>query len=433
MIINNEELRPLLQSRYTSETLARVHRALEEHHTLDFFPLPTGLFPAAQVNPHSERTGYQSAWVRDNVHIAHALWVTGNAKAAVLNVSALTEFFTRHRHRFLDVIQDPSLAKVRGNRPHVRFNGEALTELREKWSHHQNDALGYFVWLYSKLARAEEFMPATSNLETLALFPKYFDAIQYWEDADSGHWEEPPKKIAASSIGAVLAGLTQMKLWLEGCPEATRQILAQGTEELLDELISRGAAALNAILPWESRTSQLSHGRQCDAALLFLIYPLEIVDDRQAEQIVHNVINHLQGEYGIKRYLGDSFYCTNYESNLREGDLTRDFSDDIASRDAFFVEGGEAQWCLFDPILSIYYGLRFRRTHDALEFLKQTEYLNRSLGQITGANGRYGEFQCPELYYFEKGQLQTSRSTPLLWIQANLWIALKIMEENLRF
>lgn len=96
-----------------------------------------------------------------------------------------------------------------------------------------------------------------------------------------------------------------------------------------------------------------------------------------------------------------------------------------------FVAGGEAQWCLFDPILSIYYGLRFRRTHDALEFLKQTEYLNRSLGQITGANGRYGEFQCPELYYLEKGQRQTSRSTPLLWTQANLSIALKIMEENL--
>lgn len=421
----------MLQSRYTSETLARLQRALEEHHTLDFTPLPTGLFPAAQVNPHSERTGYKSAWVRDNVHIAHAQWVTGNAKAAVLNVSALNEFFTRHRHRFLDVIQDPSLAKVRGNRPHVRFNGEALTELREKWSHHQNDALGYFVWLYCKLARAGEFMPATSNLETLALFPKYFHAIQYWQDPDSGHWEEPPKKIAASSVGAVLAGLTQMKLWLGGCPEATRQILAQGTEELLEELISRGAAALNAILPWESRTSQLSHGRQHDAALLFLIYPLEIVDARQAEQIVHNVINHLQGEYGIKRYLGDSFYCTNYESNLREGDLTKDFSDDIAFRDAFFVAGGEAQWCLFDPILSIYYGLRFRRTHDAPEFLKQTEYLNRSLGQITGANGRYGGFLCPELYYLEKGQRQTSRSTPLLWTQANLSIALKIMEENL--
>jgi phosphorylase kinase alpha/beta subunit len=343
----------------------------------------------------------------------------------------LTEFFTRHRHRFLDVIQDPSLAKVRGNRPHVRFNGEALTELPEKWSHHQNDALGYFVWLYSKLALAGEFMPDASNLETLALFPRYFDAIQYWQDADSGHWEEPPKKIAASSVGAVLAGLRQMKLWLGGCPDATREIMAQGTEERLQKLISHGAAALKAILPWESRDSQLSHARQQDAALLFLIYPLEIVDDCQAEHIVHNVINHLQGEYGIKRYLGDSFYCTNYESNLRESDLTRDFGDDIGSRDSFFVAGGEAQWCLFDPILSIYYGLSFRRTHDALEFLKQTEYLNRSLGQITGSNGRYGEFQCPELYYLERGQCQTSRSTPLLWTQANLSIALKIMAENL--
>lgn len=432
MIINNEELQPLLQSLYTLQTLARIRRVLEQHHTLEFSPLSTGLFPAAQGSPHVERTGYKSAWVRDNAHAAHAQWVTGNANAAVHNVSALTEFFTRHRHRFLDVIQDPSRAKVVGNRPHVRFDGETLTELSEKWSHHQNDALGYFVWLYFKLARAGELMPATSHLETLALFPKYFYAIQYWEDADSGHWEEPPKKVAASSIGAILAGLTQMKTWLERCTEETRHILADGTEDLLDELISRGAAALNTILPWESRTSPLTQGRQYDAALLFLIYPLEIVDDNQAKQIVQNVINHLQGEYGIKRYLRDSFYSTNYESNLSEDDLTRDFSDDIASRDAFFVEGGEAQWCLFDPILSIYYGLRFRRTHEPLQLLMQTEYLNRSLGQITGVNGRYGEFQCPELYYFEKGQLQTSKSTPLLWTQANLSIALKIMEQNLR-
>jgi hypothetical protein len=433
LVINNDELRPLLQVRYTLGTLAPVRRALDEQRTLDFPRLPNGLFPAATVAPHSERTGYKNAWVRDNVHVAHAHWVNGNAKAAVDNVHALGEFFTRYRRRFVSVIQDPTLARGRGNRPHVRFNGETLTELPEKWPHDQNDALGYFVWLYLKLATAGELTPARWSADTLALFPKYFHAIQYWQDPDSGHWEEPPRKVAASSIGTVLASLKQMKFWSECCPEAARQFQAQVTEEFLDELISRGAEALNAILPWESRGSELTSSRQYDAALLFLIYPLKIVDDRQAEQIVHNVINNLQGEYGIKRYLGDSFYCTNYETNLNDRDLTKDFSDDIADRDAYFVAGAEAQWCLFDPILSIYYGLKFRRTHADEDLVKQTEYLNRSLGQITGSNGRYGGFQCPELYYFENGNLQTSKSTPLLWTQANLWIALKTMGENLQF
>jgi phosphorylase kinase alpha/beta subunit len=428
VIINNDELRRLLQDRYTPQTLALVREVLNERGTLKFDPLSTGLFSAAHTNQLSARTGYKSAWVRDNVHIAHSLWICGDTNAAVRTVSALAKFFSSHRHRFLNVIEDPSLAKMPYNRPHVRFDGETLTELPEKWSHDQNDALGYFLWLHSRLAAAGVLAPDPSTWETLFLLPRYFQAIQYWQDEDSGHWEESPRKIAASSIGTVLAGLKEMKRWLGASPEAARQGRTLVTEEFLDELIASGAGALDAILPWESRGSYM---REYDSALLFLIYPLNVLSDSQAWQIVDIVANQLQGEYGIKRYLGDSFYCANYETNLKGRDLTKDFSDDMAMRDSFFVAGGEAQWCLFDPIISIYYGLEFRQSRDEDHLVKQTKYLNRSLGQITGASGRNRAFQCPELYYFENGRLQTSKSTPLLWTQANLSIALQTMAENL--
>ena len=48
--------------------------------------------------------------------------------------------------------------------------------------------------------------------------PLYFQAIRYWQDEDSGHWEER-RKIEASSIGAVVAGLRELRLLREirGC------------------------------------------------------------------------------------------------------------------------------------------------------------------------------------------------------------------------
>jgi phosphorylase kinase alpha/beta subunit len=43
-----------------------------------------------------------------------------------------------------------------------------------------------------------------------------------------------------------------------------------------------------------------------------LIYPLQVVETNIADQILNNVIVHLQGDYGIRRYLGDSFWCRDY-------------------------------------------------------------------------------------------------------------------------
>jgi phosphorylase kinase alpha/beta subunit len=426
----NEQIRPLLQPRYSLDELAQIQRLIAQQQTLRFPSLPTGLFSAALVTSQTEQTGYKAAWVRDNVHVAHAHLVNGRPEVARRNAEALCEFFARQRERFLSVIEDPAVAAEPMQRPHIRFDGEKLAELLEKWSHAQNDALGYFVWLYAKLARQGVLPPAACNLETLALFPEYFRAIEFWQDEDSGHWEET-RKVSASSIGVVVAGLRELRAWLQG-PASTKSLRSRVSAELLDELIDKGTAALHAILPAECAQPNPAKSRPHDAALLFLVYPLQVVGRALATRIVDDVVHHLQGDHGIKRYLRDSFYCTDYEHNLNDQNLTADYSDDLTGRDAFFVEGGEAQWCLFDPVVSIYYGREYQRTAEEAFLVKQTEYLNRSLRQITGADDRYGAFQCPELYYREGGRLQTSKSTPLLWTQANLWVALKTMEESLR-
>ena len=211
-------------------------------------------------------------------------------------------------NRFTGIIEGKVNPANSMERPHIRFDGQTLEEIDQQWNHAQNDALGYFLWFYCKLAN-EKLLPIQSeDLEILALFPFYFQAVCYWEDEDSGHWEEE-RKIEASSIGTVIAGLREMKQLL------TDTLLASQcqynnkfvTVELLDKLINQGTSALNQILPFECIQSPPQE-RRYDAALLFLIYPLQVIEGEMADCILSNVINNLQGDYGIRRYLGDSFW-----------------------------------------------------------------------------------------------------------------------------
>ncbi|MGO8880174.1 MAG: phosphorylase kinase, partial [Desulfomonilaceae bacterium] len=94
--------------------------------------------------------------------------------------------------------------------------------------------------------------------------------------------------------------------------------------------------------------------------------------------------------------------------------------------------GQEAQWCIFDPIMSIIYGQKYQRYHRKEYLQQQVYYFNRSLGQLTGEDSPFGAFRCPELYYLEKGQYVPNDTVPLLWTQANLWMAFKIMKDSLQ-
>jgi hypothetical protein len=49
-----------------------------------------------------------------------------------------------------------------------------------------------------------------------------------------------------------------------------------------------------------------------------------VVDDAVVNTILADVGTHLQGEVGINRYLGDSFWCRDYWRNFKAGDRARD-------------------------------------------------------------------------------------------------------------
>jgi len=102
------------------------------------------------------------------------------------------------------------------------------------------------------------------------------------------------------------------------------------------------------------------------------------------------------------------------------------------SRDSLLPEEGlEAQWCIFDPILSIIFGKWFQENHQEDDLINQINYLNRTLGQVTGEADQLPAFRCPEMYYLEAGQYVPNDHVPLFWTQANLVVALKEMENSL--
>lgn len=425
-----------LRDSYCVEDVRAITRHLIEHGTFQFPTLSSGLFSAALAHREDlEYTGYQNVWVRDNIHIAHHFHVLGQHDRAVPAVSAITRFFHTQRGKLRNIIVGKANPQNMMLRPHIRFDGEKLAEVSERWAHAQNDAIGYWLWLASQLARAGHWQPTGDDVKLLANFVEYLAAIRFWEDEDSGHWEEA-RKIEASSIGAATAGLTALREYF--VTMASSQMPLGATKSFVDQtcrraetLIERGHAALKAILPSECVQDDPAKRRRYDAALLFLIYPLRIVDGQMAETIVSDVVANLLGPYGIRRYLDDSYWCADYKKLLDPSHRTVDVSDNMSARDRLLQPGGEAQWCIFDPILSVIHGLRYQQTGNAGELEKQTEHLNRSLRQLTGEGGPFLPLRCPESYYRENGVWGPNDITPLLWTQANLRLALHFQEQSL--
>ena len=232
------------------------------------------------------------------------------------------------------------------NRPHVRFEARTFKEIAEPWPHAQNDALADVAWLRLLMAEESDLPLSSDEVELLGTMTRYFGAIKYWEDLDSGPWEEG-RKLNSSSVGTVVAALRAVKKYRD---RAGSFRMLSGRE--LDSWIENGRRTLERQLPFESPPA-----RKTDAALLLLIHPLAVID---GQRVVSLVRARLEGEHGIRRYVGDSYFCQDYDEVVSAGEQSVDFSNSIEVRDEFLRPGCEAQWCSsFDPIISVIYGRVF--------------------------------------------------------------------------
>ena len=426
MGLENGLLRHLIAKSYTSQSLKKIREVLQSHRSHEISPLANGLFAASPSQAVDSSTGYQNVWIRDNVIVADSLYRRGNMAAAVACMQGLTKFLESQACRFREIIEDLSkvLKEDANRRPHIRFAAQTFQELPEKWPHAQNDALGQVLWFRFLLANTGIFPIGAREYELYQLFPLYFEALEYWHDRDSGAWEEG-RKVNNSSVGAVVAGLEEMQKYVENESRSVDRTPGIGdakTKQTLHKLIAKGRERLDTTLPFESPPK-----RMVDSALLSLIHPLNVVRSRQIEDgILRLVQARLKGEIGIKRYVGDSYFCQDYDEWFPAGQMSTDFSERLEYRDAHLQPGCEAQWCIFDPVLSIIYGQRFlANRNDNESFDKQVLYFNRSMAQVTVAG------ECPELYFLKHRRYIANVHTPLAWTQANQALALDLMEKSI--
>ena len=288
---------------------------------------PSGLYPAAHV-AHDDSSGYASVWVRDNAHVAHAHLIDGQPEAAARVVSGWRSSSRRRRARIAAVLAGSADHDDPMNRPHIRFDGHRLAEIDERWAHAQNDALGYFLWIASRLV-ADEARAARRDdwREALAGTALFLEKIEFWRDEDSGHWEETRKR-SASSIGTAMAGL------VGAARRFTTRSPLRGDLQFAGTALARAPTApldrrkVAASIAWSTcRTSAsmpIRHKRrEADAALLFLVYPLEIVDDATADKIIGVVVARSVGDIGIRRYRGDSYWCADYKTKMLAAEAAR--------------------------------------------------------------------------------------------------------------
>jgi phosphorylase kinase alpha/beta subunit len=315
---------------------------------------PSGLFVAALDN----RTHYsRQSWIRDCIYASLGFEATKNNREVVKAFQALLDVFRKHEYKIdWAIVEKP---QQRWQYIHARFNPENFEEFHEDWGNKQNDSIGAFLFKLGDLeSKGIKVIRDNDDLRIVQKLVYYLASIEYWHDADSGMWEEN-EEVHASSVGACVAGLKKISKIVD-VPRV---------------LIEKGEEALNALLPRESRS------KDCDLALLSLIWPYNVVSDAQRSEILQNVEERLVRQRGLIRYAGDRY----------------------------FNRQGEAEWTFGFPWLSIIYRQMNRPD-------KQAFYMRKTLDVVN----QKGEL--PELYY--AGSHIHNENTPLGWGQSLLVVAM---------
>ena len=242
---------------------------------------PRGLFMASKA---TVETGYNRAWIRDNIYESLGLEATKNHKELIKVYHALLDILLKHEAKIdWAIMENPQHAY---QYIHARYDPETGNEILEEWGNKQNDAIGALLFKIGDLeSKGIRVIRSHNDLVILQKLVDYLESIEYWHDKDNGVWEEN-EEVHASSVGACVAGLKKICKIVDVSPE----------------LISKGEYALRKLLPHESETKEV------DLALLSLIYPYNVVTRKMALKILHNVEKYLVRKKGIIRYENDQYY-----------------------------------------------------------------------------------------------------------------------------
>ncbi|MGV8168888.1 MAG: glycoside hydrolase family 15 protein [Candidatus Nanoarchaeia archaeon] len=327
----------------------------------------TGLFAASSKNVS---TGYDKSWLRDNFYECLAFEVIGDWKTVEKTYNAILDILLKHEYKIDHAIASKPMH--RHEYIHARFHPLTFDEFWEEWGNKQNDSIGAILFMLGELEKkyGRMMLDTEDKIRIVNKLVLYLESIHYWEDYDSGMWEEN-EEVHASSVGACVAGL--------------ESINRLGCVDVPEELIKKGKESLRNLLPRESRTKFV------DLALLSLIYPYNIVTKEEREQILENVEYLLLKERGVIRYKNDHYYNKNPDG----------YSE-------------EAEWTFGLSWLAIIY--------EKLGNKEKAEFFVQKMIQTTTQKG------VPELYYSHTDQ--PNENTPLGWAESLFIVALHDLNEK---
>lgn len=315
---------------------------------------PTKLFSASKK---SVSTGYSKAWLRDNIYTLLGLEASGRIEDAVSTIHAILDILTKHEYKIDWAIKEKPTHAYQYI--HARYDPATLDEFPEEWGNKQNDAIGAILFKIGDLERkGVRVLRGEKDKEIMQKLVHYLETIEYWHDPDNGMWEEG-EEVHASSVGACVAGLHAVS-------HLTR---------VPSELIQKGVDQLNSLLPRESSSKSV------DLALLSLIYPYNIVDQKIRDSILSNVEKKLVRQRGLIRYPGDTYYST---------------------------ASGEAEWTMGFAWLAVIYKT-IGKQERYVWYLALAESVMNEAGEL------------PELYY--AGEARHNENTPLAWAHSMMMVA----------
>lgn len=344
------------------DTITRSYEILDE------LRLPNGLYKA------SASDDYNYVWLRDSFYEALP-YLNKDDNKYEQTYHAILDIFRKYEWK-LD-IHTKQKPQYTHEYLHPRYDLEG-NEVNEEWGNCQHDAIGAVLFGIGKGVEAgKNIIRDNADKRIVQKLVYYLDTCEYWKDEDNGIWEEN-REVHMSSVGACVAGLQAVK-------DAK---IAHAPFHLIDA----GMNTIYELFPYESKTKPV------DLAQLSLIYPFGIFRGDDALEIINRVCKTLLREFGVLRYLGDSYYSV--------------FEDDRNSHPWKYY-GSEAEWTMGLPWLSLCYHI-MGRDDMAHIFVRKTEKAMCHDGKL------------PELYY--SGTSIQNKNNPLGWSQALYILAKESLE-----
>lgn len=401
-----------------------------------------------------------------------------------LLISVLTMFSTQAQlRRFRNVIEaaDGQFPHRRENWPQVfltikdNLNGSRA----EFWAHKQDawQMLAYHTLRAIEQGDLKLSEVSAGQKQFLAYVLPFLAKIQYWQEENSGSWEELTARrssVMAWEMAAVekissFAERSDGKFLVDGFA-AIKQHLPQTYQALdlfqtADVLIAKGKEALLGRLPYESPDYEKTDPRyrDADAALIYLLQlgTPEFLGQPDVEaKLLVQIESLTDARTGaIRRYLNDSYQGKSFFRNetalyLSEvyGAPSGDASgpEQWVARRAVVPAGPEAAWTHFVWQMSAWAGRRYQETGEKKYWDMQQQYFHRGLRLITGEGEVSVDldehekarvidlpaWRIPECYITDEGPnseelIFPSPHTPLNWAVAEAIDALAMVRKSL--